>query len=381
MLAVAPVLWLMGAATPATAEVVDADASTNGGAKAEATLRVLSAGGGDGMDIQIVADLAAVLDDAERLRIVPIIGNGGRRNIDDLLSEPPLADVAIVQADALNSVTDARRPGGERELFYIAKLFNEEVYVVARADIDSLASLAGKKVAIGVAGSGAAVTARAIFAALAIPIEPLSLEPADARERLRTGEIAAMVTVGGKPADAGPASAGAVADGGANGGRLHLLSIPVNDALLADYVPSALDHDDDPELIASGETVETISVPAIMVVAGADPGSGRGLPVAAFVNAFFGNFAKFQTPPRHPKWREVNLGANVAGWRRLPVAVDWVRINMATAEEKKLRQAFDDILRFLAKEGVRPGAAPLGERERAALFWRFVDWRAAQATP
>ncbi len=376
VLGLAVISWLLGAASSAGANVSQTDPSTSGDGKGEVTLRIFSAGG-DGADVRIVADLAAVLNDIDQLRIVPIVGTGGRRNINDLLIEPALADVAIVQADALNAMKADPQSDVERKLRYIAKLFNEEVHVAARSDIEQLSGLGGKKVAVGVAGSGTNLTANAVFAALAIPIEALALDPATAMEKLKTGEIDAMVTVSGKPAGTVPA----LAEAAAPGGKLHLLSIPVNDALLVDYVPSTLSHDDDPELIAPGETIETISVPAVMVVATADPGSERGRAIATFVNALFTNFARFQSPPRHPKWREVNLAASVSGWRRLPVALSWVRVNMATAEEKKLHAAFADILRFLAKEGVRPGSKSLGEREREALFWQFVDWRAGQAAP
>jgi hypothetical protein len=65
---------------------------------------------------------------------------------------------------------------------------------------------------------------------------------------------------------------------------------------------------------------------------------------------------------------------------RLPASLDWVRANMATPEERRLQEAFADMLQFMAAENVRPDPK-LGERDRTALFWRFVDWRAAQPSP
>lgn len=372
VLALALLPWL----THARAKPAEVDPSKNTRGADDAIVRVLSTGSG-GADVRIVADLAAVLDGADGLRIVPVVGNGGTRNIEDLLGAPALADVAIVQADALNVGKDEQKARRDSAILYIAKLFNEEVHVVARSDVDSLAALGGTKVAVGIPGSGTNLTANAVFSALAISIEPVAIEPTAALAKLKAGEIAAMVTVSGKPSGVTAARAEAAAAGD----RLRLLPVPVNDALLVDYVPSTLTHDDDPDLIAPGETVETISVPVVMVVGGKDPATARGRLIASFVTAFFTDFAKFQEPPRHPKWREVNLAASVAGLRRLPVALDWVRVNMATAEEKKLHAAFDDILNFLAKEGVRPNTKALGEREREALFWQFVDWRAAQAAP
>jgi hypothetical protein len=46
--------------------------------------------------------------------------------------------------------------------------------------------------------------------------------------------------------------------------------------------------------------------------------------VARFVDAFFSKFDQFQQPPRHPKWREVNLTAEVPGWTRFQPAQDWL---------------------------------------------------------
>jgi hypothetical protein len=38
------------------------------------------------------------------------------------------------------------------------------------------------------------------------------------------------------------------------------------------------------------------------------------------VEAFFSRFEEFQRPPRHAKWLEVNLAAQVPGWTRFGVA-------------------------------------------------------------
>ncbi len=338
-----------------------------------ATIGVLSAGR-SASDVQIVSDLAAVLDDGERLRILPIIGQGGVQNIDDLMALP-LADVAIVQSDVLASVRgDPSRPAAVRELPYVAKLFNQEVHVLARRQIASLADLAGKRVATGGPGSGESITGGAIFSALAIPIEATADQPDGALTKLRAGEIEAMVYVASKPS---PLLAAA---GRATGQDqdLHLLSIPANEQLLAAYVPSSFGPQDYPGLIAAGEDVETIAVPMVMLAAGNKP--KRNQDFAVFVDAFFGKFARFQEPMRHPKWRDTNLAATVPGMTRLPASLDWVRANMATPEERRLREAFADMLQFMAAENVRPDPK-LGERDATALFWRFVDWRAAQPTP
>lgn len=361
--------WLRLADAPAAAAADTRPAAV----PPAATIGVLSAGR-SANDVQIVSDLAAVLDDGDRLRILPIIGQGGVQNIDDLLALP-LADVAIVQSDVLASVrADPSRPPGVRELPYVAKLFNQEVHVLARRSVGSVADLAGKRVAVGAPGSGESVTSGAVFSALSIPIETTPDQPDAAVTKLRAGEIEAIVYVASKPtpllAGAGPAAA--------PDPDLHLLPIPANEQLLAAYVPSSLSQQDYPGLIAPGESVETISVPMVMLAAGNKP--KRNQDFAVFIGAFFGKFAQFQEPLRHPKWRETNLAATVPGMTRLPASLDWVRANMATPEERRLQEAFADMLQFLAAEGIRPDPK-LSERDSTALFWRFVDWRAAQPAP
>jgi hypothetical protein len=50
--------------------------------------------------------------------------------------------------------------------------------------------------------------------------------------------------------------------------RLHFVPIPYPSQLIADYLPATLNHDDYPELIASGETVDTVAVSAVLFAYG-----------------------------------------------------------------------------------------------------------------
>jgi hypothetical protein len=54
-------------------------------------------------------------------------------------------------------------------------------------------------------------------------------------------------------------------------------------------------------------------------------GSDRYRRVERFTEAFFSKWDKFREPPRHPKWRDVNLAATVPGWTRWSVAEDMLR--------------------------------------------------------
>jgi hypothetical protein len=48
--------------------------------------------------------------------------------------------------------------------------------------------------------------------------------------------------------------------------RFHLVPVEYSQTLQPDYLPARLISDDYPNLIASGEAVETIAVPAILAV-------------------------------------------------------------------------------------------------------------------
>jgi uncharacterized protein len=139
-------------------------------ARANAGTVGIISGGVDGTYIRIASDLAAVLDDGDRLRVISVLGKGSVQNIADVLFLRGI-DIGIVQSDVL---ADARRkqlyPGLEQSLQYITKLYDEEVHVLARSDIASLRDLADKPVNVDVRGSGTSMTASVLFDSLEIPV-------------------------------------------------------------------------------------------------------------------------------------------------------------------------------------------------------------------
>lgn len=277
-------------------------------------------GGVSGTDVRIIADLAAVLDDRPDMRILPIVGQGSVQNITDILYLRGI-DIGIVQADALAYVRDERiHPSIEARVRYIAKLHNEEFHLLARRDIESIEDLAGKSVNVGHEGSGTNITATAVFDALGIAVEPRSFDPTLALAKLKSGEIAAMATVAGKPASM---FSTLEADNG-----LHLLPVPLTPELLDVYLPGRLEAGDYPRLMLDGASVDTIAVGAIMVVYNWPATHPRYRNLATFVDAFFESFDRFQIPSRHGKWREVNLAAEVPGWERFAPAEQWLGANV-----------------------------------------------------
>jgi len=100
-------------------------------------------------------------------------------------------------------------------------------------------------------------------------------------------------------------------------------------------------------------------------------GSERYEKVKTFVERFFSNFEQFLDEARHPKWKEVNLAAEIPGWTRFKPAQDWLDENRETASTE-VKQQFDAFLRQTA------GPQQLSEEQKDMLFSEFVRWRQSQ---
>jgi TRAP-type uncharacterized transport system substrate-binding protein len=134
-----------------------------------------------GTDVRIAEDLANVLDDGATRRIVPMVGKGSLQNLMDLKVLRGI-DVAIVQADVLDYAKAQRNPQGVESLLYIAKLYNEEFHLLARAEVKSVEDLAGKKVSFGLQGDGTNLTGARLFELLKIKVTPVNVDQASALE-------------------------------------------------------------------------------------------------------------------------------------------------------------------------------------------------------
>ncbi len=327
------------------------------------TIGIIS-GGADGTYIRIAADLANVLD-GDKLRILPIIGRGSLQNLRDIMFLRGV-DIGIVQMDARDGLGDDRlQNDAKRRLRYIARLYNEELHILAPRSVTDLRQLDGQKVNIDRVGSGTSLTARILFDKLGIKPEFTHHDQATAHERLRSGEIKAALFVAGRPVRA-------IADFQSEG-RFHLLPVPFERSVTESYLPVRFSSTDYPRLIDPGQAVDTIAIGNVLAVFNWPEGSERAQRVNRFVEAFFSRFEEFSLPGRHPKWKEVNLGASVPGWERYKPAQDWLdrqaRLASASADD---RRAFESFL-----DGRGAGATQAGERER--LFEEFLAWQQARA--
>ena len=322
----------------------------------------IMAGSPSGTDLAIVQDIASVLDDGDKLRVLPMVGKGPEQNIKDVLFLRGV-DMGVTQANLLKHFDKTGELGSNLrgQIAYIAKLFNEELHILVREDINDIKELSGKPVNFGPEGSGAEITGRLIFEALGVETQKVHINDADAIEKLKRGEIAATIAVTGKPA---PALASLKDASG-----LKLLPVPYAEGLEDEYYPATFTHDDYPNLVPAGGRVDTMSVCAVLVSFNWSGDSVRYQKIAKFVDGFFANFDRFLVAPRHPKWREVNFAAVLEDWRRSPLAQKWIDRAKQTSDSAS-RGHFDA---FLAQaSGAR--AEPISEEERAELFRAFLQW-------
>jgi TRAP transporter TAXI family solute receptor len=332
------------------------------------TVAVMS-GNINGTYLAVAYDLSVVLDDGDNLRILPVIGKGGAQNIRDVRYMKGV-DIGITQSNLLGLFRRTNEIGPiDDKVLYIARLFNEEMHLIVRADsgITSLDQLAGKKVNFSDVGSGTQRSTLDIFERLGIKPVEVNLSQADAFLALQKGEIDASVLIAGKPT-------GSTAKLKAEDG-FRLLPVPFAKPLQNDYLPATLTHDDYPNLIAAGETVDTVAVGAVLIAYNWDKDTDRYRRIAKFIEAFFPRLAEFQKPPRHPKWRETNLAATIPNWRRFPAAEEWLREHRQVLEPQAVREKFEQFLTARASSlAERRNSA--GEREK--LFREFLDWNKAR---
>ena len=311
----------------------------------------------EGTFVRYAADLGKALDDAENLRVLPIISYGAVGNVTDLIYLKGV-DFSITYADVLDHFKNVEKiPGIERRVSYVIPMFQGEVHILARPEIKSLADLAGKAVNFNTVGSAANYTGGIVFDRLGIKTERLFLNNSIAIEKMRSGEIAALVHVVGKPNDLFvkmKPEAG-----------FHFLPLEFNSKFEDYYVPAELTSAEYPGLIPQGQSVETISVPALLAVYNwnKDTHADRYRRCVRFVEYLFARFDKLRAAPYQPGWKQINLAGTVPGWTRFPPAQEQL--------DKIAKSAGVDATPANAQVG---GVAPRSAAEQERLFQQFLEW-------
>jgi TRAP-type uncharacterized transport system substrate-binding protein len=324
----------------------------------------LAGGLPEGTFLRFSAEIARNVNDSEHLRVLPVVTQGATDNIKDLLYLRGI-DIAITNADVLEHFKTVERiPNIEKRINFVSEMVISEVHMVVRPEINSFKDLEGKKVSFHTAGAGSSTTAPIVFQRMGVKVEPVYINNAIALEKMRTGEIAAIVNNGAKPQD--------LLSKFKNDAGFKLMPIPFDRFDDAYYIPAVLTSDDYPNFIKPGEKVNTLGVQTVLAVYNWPRDSDRYRRVERFIEYYFDRFEGLQKPPYHPKWKSVNLAAQVPGWTRY------------VAAEERLKQ--------LTVAKAKPPAAPSSEQARAQpvrtgttdaaaqekLFQQFLEWSRKQ---
>jgi uncharacterized protein len=322
------------------------------------TVTIITAPAGGATSI-FGSDMARVLDDDQNgLRVLPVLGKGPVRNVVDILYLKAI-DMGAVTAEVPEfyrlqyGITDI-----SSRLRYIAKLYNNEVHVVAKSNIKSIFDLEGKRITAQT--DVGYYSAKVICTRLGI----------NATFDYRTDDARAVQNIADGTTDAYFGSTGKVfflLRNVKNEDRsLHLVPIPYDKRLQDMYLPTTLTSEDYPNLLPPGGQVDTVATSVLLASFNWPANSERYARVAKFVDAFFSHIDEFHKPPRHPKWKESSISIVVPGWTRFKAAQDWLDANGAG----RSAHVPADFIDFMERAGKRN--APPEELDR--LYKQFLEW-------
>lgn len=219
----------------------------------------------------------------------------------------PRTQMGIVQSDVLAFVSRVqtnpvlKRIASKTKLVF--PLYNEEIHLLGRKDLENFDGLMGKKVAIGKEGSGTYLTARLLFEVSDIrPKEWIAIGTDDALSQLKAGEIDAMFYVAGFPVKLFKEDVTEKDD---------LALIPIlNKSILEFYPKSTIPAN---TYNWQKNPVNTAAVKAVLVSFNFRRNNCE----------YVGNFAKilfenmdWLIENGHPKWKSVDLNFPLKGWEQ-----------------------------------------------------------------
>jgi TRAP-type uncharacterized transport system substrate-binding protein len=287
----------------------------------------------NGTFMRFVDDIAKVVDDGDNLRVLPIVGKGGAQNLRDLLYLKGV-DLAIISAQSLIEFKNQKGYHNLQDrICYVTFLYPEELHVFSDK-VGSIQELSGK--IVGFDGTGSRLAAETLFTSLGVqPKQMVPFNLVDAADKMKSGELDAVVRIGGKPiSDAGKMYA-------ANK-NLKLLEVSFTDALVENFLPTYFVKEDYPGLFALDRRLDTVAIGVVLIAYNWRVDIERARRMEKFTRAFFGKFPDIvKSKSSHPKWRDVNLQAQLPNWKRCPAANAWLdaakreTMPLATADERR----------------------------------------------
>lgn len=275
-----------------------------------------------GTYIAIGKDMAKI-SEKNGVTINVLDSKGSIDNIRRITSKEKVG-LAIVQSDVMGFLSRSKNPDSidiANKLRLVVPFYNEEVHILARKSITSLADLDGKRVVVGSEGSGSMITSVNLFSMLGItPGQMFKIEPPQGVVAVLNGEVDAVVFVGGKPVKMfkNMESISGIKVG-PNAGKLDQVHfLPIDDKRLqSEYKPAVITQAD---YSFVEKDVPTVSVTSLLVTFDYtrknDPYYNEQCQnMAKLVAALRDNLIDLKSSG-HPKWKEVDLTAEVGNWKR-----------------------------------------------------------------
>jgi TRAP-type uncharacterized transport system substrate-binding protein len=334
------------------------------------TVTIITAPAGGAKSV-FAADMARVLDEQDKLRVLPVLGKGPVQNVIDLLYLKSI-DMGLVATDVPEFYKIQYGTDITDRLRYIMKLYNDEIHIIAPKEIKTIFDLEGKR--IEAPKDVGLYSAKAIFSRLKINVTfdtTYLNDDTGALQQVIDGKADAWIV--------GTAKVMPIARNLKNEDRrLHLVSIPYDKRLQDLYLPSEFTSDEYPNLIPAGEKVDTVAAGILLASFNWPEKTDRYVRVAKFVDALFSKIGEFSKPPRHPKWREASITAVVPGWQRFKPAQDWLDSwqaqQAALAAKQHPKDGEEASLAKFKEFMAQQGRANLSQQELARLYAQFQEW-------
>ena len=276
-------------------------------------------GGEKGTYYQFGLDLQKLVKQADiNLDVSP--SKGSIENVYAVYQRPGV-QLGIVQSDVLAFIS---RLESDPTLNKIAKktrmvfpLYNEEVHVLGKRGIADFDDLAGKRVAIGREGRGTYLTARVFFQVSDIkPASTVLIDTDEALAELKAGRIDAMFYVAGFPVRL-------LRDGVAEADQLAL--IPITNKNVLELYPQA----DIPANTYAWqkEKISTVAAKAVLV---SFDYRFRDCDNVGRLAQLMARRLDWLVQNGHPKWKSVDLNAQLKGWEQYACVKKYLGLATAT---------------------------------------------------
>ena len=108
------------------------------------TVTIITAPAGGAKSV-FAADMARVLDEKDKLRILPVLGKGPVQNVIDVLYLKSI-DMGLVATDVPEFYKIQYGSNITERLRYIMKLYNDEIHIIAPSEIKTVFDLEGKRI-------------------------------------------------------------------------------------------------------------------------------------------------------------------------------------------------------------------------------------------